>query len=158
MAAFNRRKINDFEFKEIARSIDEIHQSIRFDFETALIRSPARSRLLLPCQCVPLQNEIPLLFLNIDVTQLSMMQGGFRPSFSSRASGRCSGNVIVNMAVYLFEKQTAMLHEISLAPRTIVWRRSACCTAITSHLKSDASDEFTANDISVSTASAFVVR
>ena len=88
MAAFDRRKIDDFEFKAIARSIDEIHQSIRFDFETALIRSPARSRLLLPCQCVPLQNEIPLLFLNIDVTQLSMMQGGFSPSFAQeRAAG-----------------------------------------------------------------------
>ena len=73
MAAFDRRKIEDFKFKAIARGIDKINQSSRCNFKAAFIGSSTRSRLLLPCQSVSLQNKVPRLFLNIDLTKFSMM-------------------------------------------------------------------------------------
>ena len=46
MAAFDRRKIEDFKFKAIARGIDKINQSSRCNFKAAFIGSSTRSRLL----------------------------------------------------------------------------------------------------------------
>jgi hypothetical protein len=68
MAAFDRRKIEDFKFKAIARGIDKINQSSRCNLKAALICSSTRSRLLLPSQSVSLQSEVPRLFLKIDLT------------------------------------------------------------------------------------------
>jgi hypothetical protein len=73
MAAFDRGEIGNFEFEAITRRINEIYQSCRTDFKTtALIR--ARFRLLLPCQSLPLQNEITLLFLKIELTYFSTIR------------------------------------------------------------------------------------
>ena len=82
MAAFDRGEIGNFELEAITRRINEIYQSSRTDFKTtALIR--ARFRLLLPSQSSPLQNEVTLLFLKIELRHFSNIRDNFAHSGTS---------------------------------------------------------------------------
>ena len=67
MTAFDWSKVDDFEFEEVASSVDDVNHRVRLDGQAALVfGSITQAGPFFPCQNVTLENEESLLHLNIE--------------------------------------------------------------------------------------------